>query len=235
MGAAGRGRGGGGRACSACRWPSADGRMQMAECGRHAASVRSPCASTHQSRTKEDRRPLSNIARGQTSGWLQCQSRVANPQRRPKDGYRPIIHTARCSDQSQRSGPEGRDQRRRTGVVVIDSRGRFDQGVRSVIANLQARLFGAGRFVVMAGGIAGASNQLGMRWARRSRWPHDHPGMRFRRLQETGIRDTGSKREQPHQQHRECGVALDAGVSEELHVGCEFLAVHATQAPRQTD
>ena len=128
-----------------------------------AASFRNPYVRTDPCRTRVRRRPRSAVAPDPASRWLQRESRIANPQRRPDYGYRQVIRSAGRGDDMLRCGPQRRDQRCRTGVVVVDPCVRLGQGVRPVVADLQAGFLRAVQAVV----VTFIRAQLGMRRSRR--------------------------------------------------------------------
>ena len=163
-------------------------------------------------------------------GRLQRQSRVPDPQGRPRHRELQIVHSIGRRDDGRRHGPEDRDDCHHTVIGVIKAGALRGQGVRAIVANLMARRLGGVQIVTLVGICARMIVWFGMFMRSRQCVGADSPGrfgqypvgVRFRRvhLQQAGIGKPRSQSEQPHRQHHHCGVALGAGAPKGVHVWC---------------
>jgi hypothetical protein len=162
--------------------------------------------------------------------WLQRQSRVANPERRSHDRGLQIVRTEGHRSDSCGRAPPDRNQRRRARIRQVGADLQLHRRIRAIVASLQTRFSCRVRVVFVVVNVRRVASQRTQRTRYFKMTSFRGLCVCSRRFQKTGIRHTRRQCEQPHQHHRECGVALGAMVLEGLHGGCGLRSGNARRA-----
>lgn len=143
---------------------------------------------------------------------LQGESRVADAQRRTREGQSNVARCARRRRGRRVRRPGRHHRRRQSGIGKVEDGQRSDQALRCVGAHLQARRHRcACVLVVRRNGSTMARKDAG-RFGSQGRMVGTAVQMSSAVLKQTGIDPTRAQRQQPRHQNRNDGAALGASV-----------------------